>query len=188
MCVTKSLCFSHETNTTLWINYACVCAQSLQSRPTLGDPMDWSPPGFSVCGILQAKILEWVAMLSSRGSCQPRNQTLWHLLHWHVGSLSSAPLGEPESSMLQYKIKKRDYQERVDNKARVELQEKTPGSEAPRAEQQKLLSPLAQEGADYRPRQKAQLRERTQRSKSEGHREKYPGTSKPESCREAARE
>ena len=39
------------------------------------DPMDCSLPGFSVCGILQARILEWVAISSSRGSSQPRDQT-----------------------------------------------------------------------------------------------------------------
>ena len=39
-----------------------------QSRPTVCDPMDCSPPGSSVHGILQARILEWVAMPSSRGS------------------------------------------------------------------------------------------------------------------------
>ena len=37
--------------------------------------MDFSPPGSSVHGILQARILEWVAMPSSRGSSQPRDQT-----------------------------------------------------------------------------------------------------------------
>ena len=37
--------------------------------------MDCSPPGSSVHGILQARILEWVAMLSSKGSSQPRDQT-----------------------------------------------------------------------------------------------------------------
>ena len=42
-------------------------AKSLQSCPTLRDPVDCSPPGSSVCGILQARILEWVAMPSSRG-------------------------------------------------------------------------------------------------------------------------
>ena len=42
--------------------------QSLQSCPTLCDPMDYSPLGSSVRGILQAGILEWVAMPSSRGS------------------------------------------------------------------------------------------------------------------------
>ena len=45
-----------------------VHAQSLQSCLTLCDPMDHSTPGSSVCGILQAKILEWAAMPSSRGS------------------------------------------------------------------------------------------------------------------------
>ena len=38
-----------------------------QSCPTLGDLMDCSPPGFSLYGILQARILEWVAIPSSRG-------------------------------------------------------------------------------------------------------------------------
>ena len=52
-----------------------VCAASLQPRLTLCDPMDCSPPGSSVHGILQARILEWVAMPSSRGSSQPRDQT-----------------------------------------------------------------------------------------------------------------
>ena len=42
--------------------------QSLQSCLTLWDPMDCSPPGSSVHGILQARILEWVAISSSRGS------------------------------------------------------------------------------------------------------------------------
>ena len=41
----------------------CVHAKSLQSCPTLCDPMDCSPPGSSLCGILQARILEWVTML-----------------------------------------------------------------------------------------------------------------------------
>ena len=39
-----------------------------QSCPTLGDPMDCSPPGSSVHGIFQARILEWVAISFSRGS------------------------------------------------------------------------------------------------------------------------
>ena len=40
----------------------CVWAKSFQSCPTLCDPTDYSPPVFSVHGILQARILEWVAM------------------------------------------------------------------------------------------------------------------------------
>ena len=55
--------------------YVCVHAKSLQSCPTLCDPMDHSPPGSSVQRILQARILEWVAMPSSRGYSQPRGQT-----------------------------------------------------------------------------------------------------------------
>ena len=50
-------------------------AKSLQLCPVLCDTMDYSPPGASVHGILQARILEWVAMPSSRGSSQPRDQT-----------------------------------------------------------------------------------------------------------------
>ena len=48
-----------------------VRAKLLQSCPTLGNPMDCSPPGSSVYGILQARILEWVAMPFSRGSSPP---------------------------------------------------------------------------------------------------------------------
>ena len=52
-----------------------VRAKSLQSCLTLCNPMDCSPPGSSVQGILQARILEQVAMPSSRGSSQPREWT-----------------------------------------------------------------------------------------------------------------
>ena len=44
-------------------NVLCLLAQS---RPTLCDPMDCSPPGSSVHGISQARILEWVAISFSR--------------------------------------------------------------------------------------------------------------------------
>ena len=44
-----------------------------QSFPTLCNPMDCSPPGSSVHGILQARILEWVAISFSRESSQPRD-------------------------------------------------------------------------------------------------------------------
>ena len=52
----------------------CMCLAT-QSRLTPCNPMDCSPPGSSVHGILQARILEWVAIPSSRGSSQPRNRT-----------------------------------------------------------------------------------------------------------------
>ena len=50
----------------------CYCLVS-KSCPTLCNPVDYSPPGSSVYGVLQAKILEWVAMPFSRGSSQPRD-------------------------------------------------------------------------------------------------------------------
>ena len=45
-----------------------------QSCPTLWDPMDCSLPGSSAHGIFQARLLEWVAISSSRGSSRPRDQ------------------------------------------------------------------------------------------------------------------
>ena len=81
----------------------CMNAQALWSCLTLCNPMDCSPPGSSVHGILQARILERVAMPSSRGSSPPRDQT--HVSYvscigrWVLYSLShlgspSAPLRE----------------------------------------------------------------------------------------------
>ena len=49
---------------------ACVHAKSLQSCPILCNPMDCSVPGSPVHGILQARILKWVAISSPRGSSQ----------------------------------------------------------------------------------------------------------------------
>ena len=53
----------------------CVHAKSLQSCPTLCDPMDLPHQAPLSMGILQAKILEWVAMPSCRGSSRSRDQT-----------------------------------------------------------------------------------------------------------------
>ena len=77
----------------------CVCVRA-QSCLTLCDPTDCSPPG-SAYTIFQARILEWVAIFSFKGSSQPREQTRiscvssfgrWILYHWchlgtHLGSL-----------------------------------------------------------------------------------------------------
>ena len=57
------------------VNNACMHAHSFQSCLTFCDPIDCSPPGSSVHGILQARTLEWVARTCSRGSSQPRDQT-----------------------------------------------------------------------------------------------------------------
>ena len=65
--------------------FLTTCAKSLQSCLTLWDPMDCSPPDSSAHGILQARILEWVAMPSSKGSSQPRSPAL------QVESLPSEP-------------------------------------------------------------------------------------------------
>ena len=70
--------------------FLCVCSVA-QSCQTLCDPMDCSPPDFSVHGILQARILEQVATASSNRSSGPRDQThisfiscpgRWILYHW----------------------------------------------------------------------------------------------------------
>ena len=50
------------------IQYAAAAARSLQSCPTLCDPIDGSPPGSSVHGIPQARTLEWVAISFSESS------------------------------------------------------------------------------------------------------------------------
>ena len=52
----------------------CVCSVA-QLCASLCDPMDYSPPGSSVHGIFQARILEWVDISFSRGSSWPRDRT-----------------------------------------------------------------------------------------------------------------
>ena len=74
-------------NSFLYIHQVCVCASS-QSCLTLRDPMDCSLPISSVHGIVQARILQWVAISFSRGSSWPRDQThfslhcRWIPYHW----------------------------------------------------------------------------------------------------------
>ena len=69
-------------------------AKSLQSCPTLCDSMDCSPPGSSVHGIFQARILEWVAMSSSRGSSPPRDQ-IWVSWSFCIAGRFCQPLPKP---------------------------------------------------------------------------------------------
>ena len=67
-------------------------AKSIQSHPTLLDTMNCSPPGSSVHGILQARILEWAAI-----SCQgdlPRIEAM------SLGYLPLVPLGKPKNRTL----------------------------------------------------------------------------------------
>ena len=64
-----------------WKNHVQLCL-------TLCDPMDYSSPGSFVHGIFQARILEWVAISSSKGSpIQGSNPCLLHFLHWQADSL-----------------------------------------------------------------------------------------------------
>ena len=64
-----------------------------QSCPTLCDPMNCSPPAFSVHEILQARILEWVAIPFSRDLPNPKIKP--GSLALQVDSLPSQPLGKP---------------------------------------------------------------------------------------------
>ena len=61
LCVFPMYVQSQEIKKTLFF-YAAAAAKSLQSCPTLCDPIDGSPPGSPVPGILQARTLEWVAI------------------------------------------------------------------------------------------------------------------------------
>ena len=77
------------------------CVLSRLSCLILCNPMDWGQPGSSVQGISQAIILEWIAMLSSRGSSRPRDQTcVLSLLRWQAGSLPVAPPGKPHRKVV----------------------------------------------------------------------------------------
>ena len=72
--------------------------KSLQSCLTLCDPMDWSPLGSSVHGILQARILEWVAMpsfLQGIFPTQGSNPYLLCVLRQQAGFLPLAPPEKP---------------------------------------------------------------------------------------------
>ena len=68
------------------LNEVELCVFVAQSCPVLCDPMDWNPSGSSVHGISQVRIMEWVAIFSSRGSSQSSNQT-------HVSCMSPALAG-----------------------------------------------------------------------------------------------
>ena len=72
--------------------HAAAAAKSLQSCPTLCDPIDSSPLGSSVPGILQARILEWVAFPFSRDLPQPRSPAL------KADSLPAEPPGKPKNA------------------------------------------------------------------------------------------
>ena len=76
----------------LWCTSACMRAQLL-SHVWLCNPMNYSSPGSSLHGILQARILQWVAISFSRGSSQSRDQT--HNSCLAGGFFTTEPPGKP---------------------------------------------------------------------------------------------
>ena len=97
MCIhtADSLCCAVETNTTLessYISYVLVA----QSCLTLCNPIDCRLLGCSVHGILQARILEWVAIFSCRGSSTPRDWT--QVSHIASRFFTSWATGKPKNT------------------------------------------------------------------------------------------
>ena len=78
----------------------CLCARSVV--PTLCNLMDCSPPGPPVHGIFQAKILEWVAMPSSRGFFNPGIKPASPALA--RGFFTTKPLGSPQDQQISLKL------------------------------------------------------------------------------------
>ena len=87
-----------------WCTQCSVCAlpesvspflcksEVAQSCLTFWDPMDCNLPGFSVHGIFQARVLEWVAISFSRGSSWPRDQTwVFHIVGRHFTIWATFP-------------------------------------------------------------------------------------------------
>ena len=73
----------------------CLSVSFSQSSLTLCNPVNYSPPGSSTHGILQARILEWVAIPFSRGSSRPGNQT-W-ISCTADRFFTTEPVGKPNS-------------------------------------------------------------------------------------------
>ena len=74
--------FQFIISPTLLVQVVIVVVLVTQSCPTLCDPTDCSPPGSSVHGILQARVLEWIAVPFFRGSSWPRD---WTWISWVAG-------------------------------------------------------------------------------------------------------
>ena len=82
------------------IEIPCMCTKSLQLFQTLCDPMNCNLPGCSVHGILQTRILESVAMPSSRGSSRPRDQTHVSCVSFTAGRFfTTEPPGKPRNNI-----------------------------------------------------------------------------------------
>ena len=91
----------------LLLDFVCIPVKSLQSCPTLCDPIDCSPPGSSVHGDSLGKNtgVGCHALLQKIFPTQGLNLHLLHLLHWQVGSSPPRPPGKPPNLTLsQYKL------------------------------------------------------------------------------------
>ena len=84
--------------TSVCLHFTSVCVLVTQLWLTLRDPMDYRLPGSSIHGILQARILEWVAMPFSRGNSWLRDQIR---VSWTAGRFFTvwADLGSPFTSL-----------------------------------------------------------------------------------------
>ena len=78
-----------------------VAAKSLQPCPTLCDPIDGSLPGSSVPGILQARILEWIAISFSNACMHAKSIQSWLTL---CDPMDSSPLGSSVHGILQARV------------------------------------------------------------------------------------
>ena len=82
-----------ELNWSCFYGWLCLC---IQSQPALCNPVDCSPPGSSIHGVSQARILEGVAISSSRGPSQPRDWVHVSWVYCTAGRFfTDEPLGKP---------------------------------------------------------------------------------------------
>ena len=141
--VEHSLVIPHNLNrVTIWLGDSaskyCACSAT-QSCLTLYDPMDCSLPGFSVHGIFQARILEQIAISSSKGSSRPRVQTCiscvsciarGFFVAWAIGgSLLLGTDQENWKTLCSYKNCTQMYTAALFTIAQVQIQSKCPSTE-----------------------------------------------------------
>ena len=94
---TERKCWNQEYKLLFFHVRAVCCSLVTKSVPTLCNPMNYSLPGSSVHGISQARILEWVAILFSRGSSQPKDWTCISCTGRRF--LTTEPPGKPENCL-----------------------------------------------------------------------------------------
>ena len=87
-----------KRNENICPHICCVFSRLVMSNSLR--PMDCRPPGSSLHGIFQARILEWVAVSFSKGF--PTQGSNLHLLHWQADSFTTEPLGEPRPCICVY--------------------------------------------------------------------------------------